>query len=292
MQIPLIVEIARMNFWVLFLFFWSFQKFSALELFEEMKGHSNMATWFWREHENSALITWIMDCQVLFVLLHFYLGSSLVVLMIRNCLQSETRGQHDHLEKGMTAHSVFRVSGTQSGSVSFSHSVKSDSLWSHGLQHARLSCPSPAAKVNSSSCPSSRWCHPTISSSVVPFSSHLQSFPESGFFLISQLFTSGSQCIGASASASVLPMNIQEWFPLGWTGWISLLSKGLSRVFSNTTIQKNQFFCSAFFMVQLSCPFMTSGKTITLGIWMFVGKEISLLFNMLSILAIAFFPKE
>ena len=182
MQIPLIVEFARMNFWVLFLFFWSFQRFSALELFEEMKGHSNMATWFWREHENSALITWIMDCQVLFVLLHFYLGSSLVVLMIRNCLQCETRGQHDHLEKGMAAHSVFRVSGTQSGSVSFSHSVKSDSLWSHGLQHARLSCPSPAAKVNSSSCPSSRWCHPTISSSVVPFSSHLQSFPESGLF--------------------------------------------------------------------------------------------------------------
>ena len=116
----------------------------------------------------------------------------------------------------------------------------SDSSWSHGLQHASLLCPSPTPGAYSNSCPSSQWCHSTISSSVVPFS-HLQSFPASGSFPVSQFFTSGGQNIGVSASASVLPMNIQDWFPLGWTGWISLQSKGLSRVFSNTTVQKHQF---------------------------------------------------
>ena len=124
-------------------------------------------------------------------------------------------------------------------SVQFSHTVVSDFLWPHGLQHARLPCPSPTPGVYSKSCPLSRWCHPTISSSVVPFSSHLQSFPASGSFPKSQFFTSGGQNIGVSASKSVLQMNIQDWFPLGWTGWISLQSKGLSRVFSNTT----QFKC-------------------------------------------------
>ena len=104
----------------------------------------------------------------------------------------------------------------------------------HGLQHARLLCPSPTPKAYSNSCPSSQWCHPTISSSVIPFSSHLPSFPASGSFQMNQFFASGSQSIGASASASVLPMNIQDWSPLEWTGWISLQSKGLSRVFSNT----------------------------------------------------------
>ena len=118
----------------------------------------------------------------------------------------------------------------------------SDSLPPNGLQHARLPCPSPTPGACSNSCLSSQWCHPTISSSVVPFSSWLQSFPALGSFPISQFFTSGGQRIGASASASVLPMNIQDWFPLGWTGWNSLQSKGLSRVFSNTTIQKHQFF--------------------------------------------------
>ena len=113
-------------------------------------------------------------------------------------------------------------------------------LWPHGLQHARPRCPSPTPGVCSNSCPSSRWCHPTISSSVVPFS-RLQSFPASGSFLMSQLFTSGGQSIGVSASASVLPMNTQDWSPLGWTGCISLQSKGLSKVFSNTTVQKHQF---------------------------------------------------
>ena len=118
--------------------------------------------------------------------------------------------------------------------VEFSHSVVSDSLWPHGLQHARLPCPSPTPGAYSNSSPSSLWCHPTILSSVIPFSSCLQSFPASRSFPMSQLFASGGQSIGVSASASVLPMNIQGWFPLGWTGRISLQSKGLSRVFSNT----------------------------------------------------------
>ena len=128
-------------------------------------------------------------------------------------------------------------------SVQFSHSVVSDSLWPRGLQQARPPCPSPAPGVYTNSCPLSQWCHPTISSSVVPFSSHLQSFPASGSFQRSQLFAgSGGQNIGVSASASFLPMNIQHWSPLGWTGWMSLQSKRLSRVFSNTTVQKHQFF--------------------------------------------------
>ena len=122
-------------------------------------------------------------------------------------------------------------------SVQFSHSFMSDSLQPHGLQHTRLPCPSPTPGACSNSCSSSQWCHPTISSSVIPFSSCLQSFPASGSFLISQFFTLGGQTIGASALASVLLMNIQDWFPLGWTGLISLQSKGLSRVFSNTTVQ-------------------------------------------------------
>ena len=121
-------------------------------------------------------------------------------------------------------------------SVQFSCSVVSKSLWPHGLQHARPPCPSPTPGAYSNSCPLSRWCHPTISSSVIPFSSHLQSFQ------MSQFFASGGQSIGVSASASFLPMNIQDWFLLGWTGWISLQSKGPSRVFSNTTVQKHQFF--------------------------------------------------
>ena len=133
--------------------------------------------------------------------------------------------------------------------VQFSCSVMSDSLWPHG--HSRPPCPSPTPRVYSNSCPLSQWFHPTISSSVVPFSTCLQSFffifclqsfPASGSFPMSQLFASGGQNIGVSASTSVLPMNIQDWSPLGWTGWISLQSKGLSRVSSNTTVQKHQFF--------------------------------------------------
>ena len=124
----------------------------------------------------------------------------------------------------------------------FSHSVMSAFLRSRGLQYTRLPCPSPTPGAYSNSCPLNRWCHPTISSSVIPFSYCLQSFPGSGSFQMSQLFPSGGQSIGVSALASVLPMNIRDWFPLEWTGWSSLLSKGLSRVFSNTTVQKHQFF--------------------------------------------------
>ena len=127
-------------------------------------------------------------------------------------------------------------------SVQFSCSVVSDSLQPHELQHARPPCLSPTPGVHPNSCPLSRWCHPTISSSVIPFFSCPQFLPASGSFPTSQLFASGGQGIGVSASTSVLPMNTQDWSRLGWTGWISLQSKGLSRVFSNTTVQKHQFF--------------------------------------------------
>ena len=126
-------------------------------------------------------------------------------------------------------------------SVQFSCSVMSDSLRPHEPQHTRPPCPSPIPEVHLNSCPLSRWCHPVISSSVIPFSSCPQSFPGSGSFPMSHFFASGGQSIGVSASTSVLPMNTQDWAPLGWTGWISLQSKGLSRVFSNTTVQKRQF---------------------------------------------------
>ena len=127
-------------------------------------------------------------------------------------------------------------------SVQFSRSVVSDSLWPHELQHARPPCPSPTPGVHSNPCPSSRWCHPAISSSVIPFSSCPQSLPASEPFPMSQLFPWGVQSIGVSGLASFLPMNTQDLSPSGWTGWISLQSKGLSRVFSNTTVQKHQFF--------------------------------------------------
>ena len=126
-------------------------------------------------------------------------------------------------------------------SVQFSHSVTFDSLQAHELQHTRLPCPSPTPRACSNSRSLNRWCHPTISSSVFPFSSCPQSFPASGSFPMGQFFTPG-ESIGVSASALVLPKNIQDWFPLGWTGWTSLLSNGLSRALSNTTVQKHQFF--------------------------------------------------
>ena len=129
-------------------------------------------------------------------------------------------------------------------SVHFSCSVVSDSLQPHEPQHARPPCPSPTPRVHPNPCPLCRWCHPTISFSVVPFSSCPQSFPASGSFLRSQFFASGGQSFGVSASTSVLPMNTQGWSPLGWTGWISLQSKGLSRVVFNTTVQKHHFFCT------------------------------------------------
>ena len=152
----------------------------------------------------------------------------------------------------------------------------SSPLRPHGLQHARLPCPSPTPGAYSSSCSSSQWCHPAISSSVVPFS-HLQSFPESGSLQISQFFTSGGQSIGVSASPSVLPKDIQDWFPLGWTGWISLQSKGFSSLLHHHSSKASILWCSAFIMVQPSHPYMTIGKTIALTRWTFVGKVMSIL---------------
>ena len=136
------------------------------------------------------------------------------------------------------------LSPFQPPAVQFSRSVVSDSLWLRGLQHTKPPCPSPTPRVYSDSCPLNRWCHPTISPSVIPFSSHLQSFPASGSFQMSQFFASDGQSTGVSGSTSVLPVNIQDWFPLGWTGWISLQSKGLSRVFSSATVQKHQCFAA------------------------------------------------
>ena len=127
-------------------------------------------------------------------------------------------------------------------SIQLSCSVVSDSLQPHGLQHARPPSPSPTPRVYSNSCPLSWWCHPGISSSVIPFSSRLQSFPASGSFQMSKFLAPGGRSIGVSVSASILPMSIQDWFPLGWTSWMSLQSKGLSRVFSSTTVQKHQLF--------------------------------------------------
>jgi len=155
---------------------------------------------------------------------------------------------------GLQAWEIFRLwsqywyryrtpgSSVQFSSVQSSRSVVSNSLWPQGPQHARPPCPLPTARVYLNPCPLSWWCHPTISSSVVPFSSCPQSFPALGSFPMSQFFTSGGQSIGVSASKSVLPINTQDWSPLGWTGWISLQSKGFYRVFSNTTVQKHQFF--------------------------------------------------
>ena len=173
-------------------------------------------------------------------------------------------------------------------SVQFNHSVVSDSLWAHGLQHTRPPCPSTTPGVYLNSCPLSQRCHPTISFFVIPFSSHLESFPASGSFPMSQFFASDGENIGVSASASVLPMNIQEWFPLEWTGWISLLLETLKSLLQHHSSNASTIHHSAFFIVQLSHPYMTTGKTIALTRWTFVGKVISLPFNMLSRLVIAF----
>ena len=134
----------------------------------------------------------------------------------------------------------------QFSSVHFSHSVVSDSLRPHESQYTRPPCPSPTPGVHPNSCASSRWCYPAISSSAIPFSSRLQSFPASGSFQMSQFFASGGQSIGVSASESVLPMNIKDWFPIGWSGWISLLSKRFSTAFSNTTVQKHELSGTSF----------------------------------------------
>ena len=175
----------------------------------------------------------------------------------------------------------------------FSHSVVSDSLRPHGRQHARLPCPSPSPRVCSNSCPLTQWCHPIIPFSVAPFFSCPQSFPVSGYLTLSRLSTSGGQSLGASASASVLPVNIQGWFPSGWTGLISLLSKGLSRAFPNTTIWKHQFFgISSQPSLWSNSHIHTSGKTMALTMQAFVGKVMFLLFNPLSWFVIAFLPRS
>ena len=155
-------------------------------------------------------------------------------------------------------------------SVQFSRSVMSDSLWPYESQHTRPPCPSLTPGVDSNSCPSSWWCHPAISSSVIPFSCP-QSLPASGSFPMSQLFAWSGQSTGVLASASVLPVNTQDWPPLGWTGWISLQSKGLSRVFCNTTVQNHQFFGTQLSSQSNSHPYMTPGKTIILIRRTFVG---------------------
>ena len=155
----------------------------------------------------------------------------------------------------------------------FSHSVVSDSLWPHGLQHTRPTCPSPASRVYSNSCPLSWWCDPSISSPVISFTSDLQSFPASGSFQMSQFFASSGQSIGVSASASVLPMNIQDWFPLGWTGWISL-TPGRSRVFSNKSINSSVL---SFLYSQTLTSIHNYWENMSLTRWTFDGKVMTLL---------------
>ena len=166
----------------------------------------------------------------------------------------------------------------------------SDSLWPHRLQHARLPYPSPTPGAYSHSCLSSRWYHPTISSSVIPFSSCLQSFPASSSFPMSQFFTSGGQTIRVSAWASILPMNIKYWFPLGWIDWISLQSKGLSRVFFKPQFKTINSLLLSFLYSTTLISIMTTGKTIALTRWTFL--VMSLLFHMLSRLVIALLSRS
>ena len=187
--------------------------------------------------------------------------------------------------------SMEQKKGFQFSSVQFSRSVMSDSLRPHESQHARPPCPSPTPGVHSNSCPLSRWCYPAISSSVVPLSSCPQSLPASGSFPMSQLFVWGGQSTGVSALASVLPMNTQDWSPLEWD-WLDLLAvqgtlKSLLQHYSSKALV---LWHSAFFMVQLSHPYMTTGKTIALTIWTVVSRAMSLLLNMLSRLVITFLP--
>ena len=174
-------------------------------------------------------------------------------------------------------------------SVQFSCSVVSDYLLPHEPEHTRPPCPSPTPRVHTNSCPLSRCCHPTISSSVVPFSSCPPSFPASESFQMSQLSASGDQSIGVSASASALPVNIQGWFPLGLTDLVSLQSKGLSRDLSSTIVWKHRFFgTQPSLWSKLSDPYMTTRKTIALTRWTFVSKVMSLLFNTLSLSQLLF----
>ena len=166
-----------------------------------------------------------------------------------------------------------------------------NSLRPHEPQYTRPPCPLPTPGVHPNPCPLSQWCHPAISPSVVPFSSCPQSFPTSGSFQMSQLFASGGQSIGVSASTRDLAMNTQDWFPLGWNGWISLQSKGLKSLLQYHSPKASILRRSVFFIVQLSHPYMTTGKTIALTRWTFVGKVMSLLFSMLFRLVITFLPR-
>ena len=170
----------------------------------------------------------------------------------------------------------------------------SNFLWPHGLQHTGPPCPSLGPGVHSNSCPLNWWCHPTISSSIIPFSFCLQSFPASGSFSMSQLFASGGQSIGVSASASVFPKNIQDWlisFRIDWLGLLAV-QRTLKSLLQHYSSKTSILWHSAFFMVQLSHPYMTTGKAIVLTIHTFVGKVMSLLFNMLSRLVITFLPRS
>ena len=177
----------------------------------------------------------------------------------------------------------------QFSSVQFSRSVVSDCLQPHESQHARPPCPSPTPGIQPNSCPSSQWCPPAISSSVIPFSSCPQSLPASESFPMSQIFAWGSQSTEVSALASFLPKNTQDWSPLGWTCWISLQSKGLSRVFSNTSINSSAL---SFLHSQTLTSILTTGKTVALSRRTFVGKVMSQLLNMLSRLVITFLPRS
>ena len=168
----------------------------------------------------------------------------------------------------------------------------SDSLQPHGQQHARPPCPSPSPGVYPNSCLLSQWCHPNISSSVLLSSSCLQYFPTSGSFQMSQLFIPSGQNIGVSPSASVFPMNTQDWSPLEWTAWISLQSKRLKILLQHPSSKPSILWHSTFFIVQLSHPYMAIGKIIALTRWTIVGKVMSLLFNMLSMLVITFLPRS
>ena len=174
----------------------------------------------------------------------------------------------------------------------FSRSVVSNSLRPHESQHSRLPCSSPTPRVYSNSWPSSRWCHPAISSSVIPFSSCPQSLPASGSFPVSQLFSWGGQSIGVSASISVLPMNTQDWSPLGWTGWISFVPRDSQESSPTPQFKSINSSVLSFLHIQLSHPYMTTGKTTALTRWTFVGKVMSLLFNILSRLVITFLPRS
>ena len=227
-----------------------------------------------QHHSSKASIIW---CSAFFIvkLSHLYMTTGKTIALTRQTFS------------GKVMSLLFNILSQ------FSHSVVSNSLWPHEPQHARPPCPSPTARVYPNSCPLNWWCHPTISSSVIPFSSCPQSLPASGSFQMSQLFASGGQSIGALASVSVLPVNIQGWFPLGLTGLISLLFKGLLECLlqhHNSKASILQY--SAFFMVQLSHPSTTTGKAIALIIWTFVGNVMSLLLNMLSMFVIAFLPKR